>query len=386
MRLWNIFLKCAREQKRDLWVVMLSLAFAPLFVLLYWLITSSGGSTTFGLIVINHDQGTQSVHAGEELITRFKSFSYENGSPFLRVMEQTDRSKAEEHLRNRDAAALIIIPEDFSKVVEDMKSGQTVQPTRLEFVGDLTYPTYTVAAVSAMTVADKYLVEASGEIRPVDLHETPLGASAARSEFENYVPGLFIFAVVITIFQAAMLAAREGEGGKLIRLRLAGVSSFEFLGGISAWLVLVSVVSAALAFGTAVALGFTSQGPLWLALLVIIITSLSIIGVGMIVASFAKTVSQAFVIANFPLGILMFLSGSIFPLPRTNLFMIAGHGFAAADLLPPTHAVIALNKIFNLGAGPADVVYELVMLAVLSILYFAVGVILFNRMNMRGSE
>lgn len=383
MRLWNVFLKCAREQKRDLWVLMLSLAFAPLFVFIYWLMTSAGGSTTYGLIVINQDQGDQHLRAGEALVSQLKAFSYENGAPFLKVIEESERATAEERLRNRAAAALLIIPENFSEVVAGMNASRAVPSTSLEFVGDLTNPTYTVAAVSAMTVAEAYLNSLSPESRPVGYLETPLGASASRSEFENYVPGLFIFAVVITIFQAAMLAARESEGGKLIRLRMAGVSSFEFLGGVSAWLVLVSVISAGLTFATAVGLGFTSQGPLWLAVIVIIITSFSIIGTGMIVASFAKTVSQAFVIANFPLGFLMFLSGTAFPLPRTALFTIAGHEMAFADILPPTHAVIALNKIFTLGAGFADVVFELTLLTVLSILYFAVGVLLFRRMNLR---
>jgi ABC-2 type transport system permease protein len=381
-RLWSVFKKCAIEQRRDLWVLVLSLAFAPLFVFIYWLITSSGGSTTYGLLVINQDRGQGSLAAGAALVEQLRSFSYENGAPFLRVIEVKERSDAETRLRNRDAAALMIIPADFSEVVNGMKSSQKVTPTHLEFVGDLTYPTYTVAAVSAMTVADNYLQGISGEVRPVTILETPLGASAARSEFENYVPGLFIFAVVLMIFQAAMLVARECEGGKLIRLRLAGINSFELLGGISTWLVLVSIASVVLTFVTALICGFKSQGSIWLALLVIVLTSISIIGVAMIVASFAKTVSQAFVIANFPLAFLMFLSGAVFPLPRTNLFTLFGHGIAIYDVLPPTHAVIALNKIFTMGSGFADVWFELLMLTILSGLYFGIGVVLFKRMNL----
>ena len=99
-----------------------------------------------------------------------------------------------------------------------------------------------------------------------------------------------------------------------------------------------------LTFATAVGFGFRSQGPLWLALVVTVITSLSIIGIGLLVACFSKTVSQAFVIANFPLGFLMFLTSAAFPLPRLTLFTLFGRGFALPDLLPPTHAVVALNK------------------------------------------
>ncbi len=43
--------------------------------------------------------------------------------------------------------------------------------------------------------------------------------------------------------------------------------------------------------------------------------------------------------------------GAAFPLPRFTLFTLFGRGFALPDLLPPTHAVVALNKIFTLGAG-----------------------------------
>ena len=102
-------------------------------------------------------------------------------------------------------------------------------------------------------------------------------------------------------------------------------------------------------------------------------------------ACFSKTVSHAFVIANFPLGFLMFLSGSAFPLPRTNLFTLLGHGFALPDLLPPTHAVIALNKVFTLGAGLGDVTFELSALTVLTVLYFGLGVWFFSRTQMKAS-
>jgi ABC-2 type transport system permease protein len=384
MRLWNIFTKCIREQKRDLWILLLSVAFAPLFVFLYWLLTSAGGSTTYGLLVINQDRGSGGLQAGKALISQLESFTYENGSPFLRVMEVNDRAEAETRLRNRDAAALMIIPADFSSVVVSMQKGGTANSTQLQFVGDMTYPTYTVAAVSAMTVADHYLTQLSGETHPIRMVEHPLGASSARSEFENYIPGLLIFAVILMIFQSSMMVARECEGGKIIRMRLAGITSFEFLGGISLWLVVISVFSVGLTFLTALLLGFKSQGSLWLAIGVVVLTSLSVIGVGLIVGSLAKSVSQAFVIANFPLGFLMFLTGAIIPLPRTNLFTWFGHGFAIYDILPPTHAVIALNKIFTLGAAPADVLYELVMLSILTIVYFSAGVGLFKRVNLYG--
>jgi ABC-2 type transport system permease protein len=161
------------------------------------------------------------------------------------------------------------------------------------------------------------------------------------------------------------------------------LSAFDYLGGTTLWLALIAVLSVLLTFVTAVACGFRSQGSLGLAILVGVLNSLSIIGLGLLVACFSKTVSHAFVIANFPLGFLMFLSGAAFPLPRTNLFSLFGHGFALPDLLPPTHAVIALNKVFTLGAGLGEVTFELSALTVLTLLYFGLGVWIFSRTQMK---
>jgi ABC-2 type transport system permease protein len=387
-RLWSVFRKSVREQRRDLWVVGLSLAFAPLFVMIYWLMTGASGTTSYGVLVINQDvpaiqaDGT-TLSAGQEVVDGLRELTYENGGTVLRVIEATDRADAETRLRNREAAALVIIPKDFSESLSAFRSGNLSTNTDLTFIGDLTNPTYTVAAVMAMTVADNYTQEITSAARPVNLVEIPLGDSAARTEFENYVPGLLVLAVVLMIFQAAMTPARDIETGAMKRLRLTRLTSFEYLGGTVLWLALVSVGSVLLTFLTAVAFGFRSQGPLWLAFVIAAITSLSIIGIGLIVACFSKTVSQAFVIANFPLGFLMFLTGAAFPLPRMNLFTIAGRSIALADFLPPSHAVVALNKIFTLGAGFGDVLYELVALVVLTGLYFGVGVWLFQRTQMQ---
>jgi ABC-2 type transport system permease protein len=396
MRFWSVFRKTLREQKRDLWVLGLSLAFAPLMVLLYWLFTGGNATTSYGVLVINLDGGTTltdgaTFYAGEEAIAQMEQLTFKDESPILRVKLIRDRGEGESQLREREAAAMVIIPEDFSKVIAETKKTvsaeaweeTSIPSTNVEFVGDLTNPYYTVAAVMAMTAIDSYAMFATDEYRPIGLIETPLGDSAARSEFEMYIPGLFVLAVIMMLFQASMTVAREIEGGTLKRLRITRMTAFELLGGTTLWLVLVAIIEVLVTFAMAVALGFRSQGALWVAILVGIITSFSIIGVGMIVASFSKTVSQAFVIANFPFGFFMFLSGAALPVPMGSLFTLGGHDFSFADLLPPTHAVKALNKVFTLGAGFDEVVFELIALVVLSLLYFGLGVWFFRRMHLK---
>ncbi|KAA3646741.1 MAG: ABC transporter permease [Chloroflexi bacterium] len=387
MRIWSVIRKCAREQKRDLWVLGLSLVFAPLFVFIYWLFTGGNATTSYAALVINHDEAARFSdgvmhNAGEDVILAMQELTFKDGSPILRVSSISDRDLGETALRDRDATLLVIIPPSFSQTLANAQSGAAEPTTQVEFIGDLTNPYYTVAAVMAMTALDGYAVDATGEYRAVSLLETALGDSAARTEFEMYIPGLLVLAVIMMLFQAAMLVARDIESGSLQRLKITRLTAFEYLSGTTAWLALIAIAEVLLTFAVAVAFGFRSHGALWVAILVGVITSLSIIGVGMIVASLSKTVSQAFVIANFPFGFFMFLSGAAFPIPMNRLFTIAERDIKIIDVLPPTHAVAALNKVFTLEVGLSGVLYELTALSVLSVIYFSVGVWLFRKRHL----
>jgi len=386
MKIWVIFLKTWREMRRDAWMLGLTLAFSPLFVLIYWVFTQ-GGSTSYTVLVVNHDQGastgnSQVWYAGEEAIRMIEAVRYADGKPLLRVKLIENKEHAHPVLRDRAAVAFLVIPPDFSKTLMALKTGEGSDSVTIDFGGDLTNPYYMVGATLAISAVDNYIIQATGQQALVHYAEEALGASAARTEFEAYTPGILIFAVIMLIFLAAMVIAREIETGALRRLQITPMSSFDFLGGVTLAMVTLGTISVLLTFLTALALGFRSQGPIWAAVLVGSLTSLSIIGVGMIVACFARSVSQAFVIANFPLGLFMFFSGAIFPVTKIVIFQFAGHEIGLYDILPPTYAVVALNKILTLGAGLGDVAFELGALTVLSMFYFAVGVWLFQRLRL----
>jgi ABC-2 type transport system permease protein len=85
------------------------------------------------------------------------------------------------------------------------------------------------------------------------------------------------------------------------------------------------------------------------------------------------------IMANFPMVLMMFFSGGVFPVQRIPLFTLAGRTFALFDVLPQTHAILALNKVLTLGAGPGEVTYELGMVLLLSMVYFLGGVVIFDR-------
>jgi len=112
-RIVLVFKKTMREMSRDGWMLGLSLAFAPFFVFLYWL-WFQGGSTSYPIAVINHDQSVRmadgtTLHAGEDVITALQAVTYADGKPLLRVIPAADRSKAEALIKERSASAFLEI-------------------------------------------------------------------------------------------------------------------------------------------------------------------------------------------------------------------------------------------------------------------------------------
>ncbi|MNE59197.1 hypothetical protein D3C80_1542770 [compost metagenome] len=69
----------------------------------------------------------------------------------------------------------------------------------------------------------------------------------------------------------------------------------------------------------------------------------------------------------------------MFPLPDLKLMSVHGHAFGMTDLLPLTHTASAFNQILNDGAGLPEVGWELIMIVLLTMVYFAGGLLLYRK-------
>jgi len=373
MRALHVFGKTLRETRRDLLIVVLTVAFGPFFVALEWF-AFPALTPTYQLALVDLDNGR-----GASLAAAIDGIRDASGQPLLEVIEVAERVQAEALVATRGAAALVVVPEGFGEAIARHRTEAEAPPASLIIGGDLTETSYLLAAVVASAGLEGWLAEELGRASPVVIEEVALGSSGGRSEFELYVPGLFVFAVILLVFQAAMTVARDVEAGTLRRLALTRLTSLDYLLGTSGVLLLVALASVLATYATAAGLGFVSEGPWWLAVVVLAVAAASIIGIGLAVAAFARNPAAAFVLANFPMGVLMFFSGAMFPVPRIEWFEAFGRGWGPFDVLPTTHAVEALRRIFILGAGPSDVAVELTALVVLSGACFAAGVGLVQR-------
>jgi ABC-2 type transport system permease protein len=386
MKLLAYFGKTVREQARDLASLSMVLVLCPFFVFLYWLI-AGGGSTSYKVLVLNRDagialNGRDPVREGDRVVEALRSLAYKSGDPMLRVQVVSDRTEAEADLRNRYAAALVILPEDFSRMLHAPAAERTrFAPVVLS--GDAGNMAYAVASVLVYAGLDSIVQVLGVSTPPFNWKEELVSGARPRTEFEAYVPGLLILSILLLVFTTALPLIREREERTLRRLRVSRLTVFDLLGGVSLAQIAIGAASIFLTFVTAALLGFRSEGSLLAAGLVALMCVGSVVAIGLLTACFCKSATAVLTIGTLPFFLLMWFSGAAMPLNRLTLFAVGSRQIALNDLLPPTHAVVALNKILSFGAPLNDVAYELVMLAGLTVLYFTAAVGIYRHTQWR---
>jgi ABC-2 type transport system permease protein len=151
---------------------------------------------------------------------------------------------------------------------------------------------------------------------------------------------------------------------------------------------LIAIIQVLLAFGVAIAYGFGQSGnitpdSLALAVDICLLFSLSVIGIGLMVAAFARNDGEASNLAMLPLVPMAFLSGAIYPMPAVPLLTVAGQTVGIYDIMSSTHAANAMLQILIYGKGPGEIGYSLFMLALLALVYLTIGIGLYQRFRLR---
>lgn len=343
MKLMAICQKALRQQARDRVGLALTLLTAPLFVLLYW------------VVFPNVPQPVDAcLRDGDPDVVAKLQGSLANHDPPIRLTS----CGVEPRDLEVDAPALAErIPRD--------------QPVTVLFLGDATTRAYRVGVPAIEGAIDRWVMDVRGETPRVVAQLSPVAASDQRSPFDLYVPSLLVFAVIMLVFSSAMSVAREVERGTLERLRLTRMRTVDYLAGMSLAQATLGAASVGLSLGVAVLLGFDAAGSIGLAGVVALLTAISCVGVGVVVASWSRTVSQAFVIASAFMFLLVLFSGIVFPVPDSAFF----------DVLPTVHGVRALHDVLVLGRGAGEVAAPVAKIAGLSAICFVVGWLRFRALH-----
>jgi ABC-2 type transport system permease protein len=373
----------ARKTLIELWreplLLGLVLFFPVALVSFYYVAfgqTEGGLSTYLSMLVLNEDEG----YLGGELVAVLQSTEWE-GDPVFDVSLVSERRSAEIDLRERKAALLLVIPPDYTAA---LLSGDRV--AELALVGDPNSETFIFARSFLNSILRAFAPEASGlqeQAAPITYEFLP--GTGTMSDFEFGVGGIIIFGVMFLMITTATVMVRETVQGTLRRLKLSPISAGALLLGVTLAQMAAAALQVPITLGSAILMGFQNNGSLLLTMAISLLTALSAVGVGLVVACFARNDGEATNLASLALVPLVFLSGALFPLPQVPLFTLDGRTVDLYHLLPTTHAAEAMRQVLVFGADIREITYELGMMTVLSALLLLIGVRLYQRMRLRGA-
>jgi len=389
MRLYSLFKKTLIENVRDWKILLLTLTFAPLFVFLMYFYVGDAPQT-YSVILIDNDRGIISADgsvfkAGDGLATAMAAARYEDGTGILNVIRQNDTSTAYKRLIDRSADLVVEIPENFSADLAGYREGKSTSPATVRSTGNPSSTKYMMAAVYSDMAAYTYAADVTGAPEPVRIQAETVDSSPAegipgdRTMFDLMVPGLLALSLMMLMFTAAASFVREKDRGTIVRLKLSGMRVYELVGSIGISQVIIGIAAMALTYASAAALGFRPSGSLIAILAIGGLTCLSVIAISLIVASFLRSIFDLMTVGCIPFFILMFFSGGMFPLPQVPLFSLGDRTIDVNHVLPTTHSIAAMDIVLNFGVGLDGISFELAAIAILTAVYLALGIWLFNR-------
>jgi len=386
MKTISIIIKSLKEQVRSYWVLLLSLSMGPFFIFVYFLIIETS-KPDYDIIIVNNDKGivygAESINHGKRLITFFRNAEADTITIPLNIEVASDLSGSIERVKSRKADALIIIDSTFSATLEKRRAADTSSVSELEFQGDLTSASYLISAIWANEIINEYTLQATRSKRVVEISETALGSSGSIDDFDIVVPGLLIVSLIMLMFTASIAFVSEVENKTIMRLKMSGISTFEFLGGTSVVQLLVGIISVLLTLTMAIMLGFKYSGSLSILVFIAALTSFSLIAFSLIIAAVTKSSNEVLVVGNFPMFLFMFFTGAAFPLKSDALFTIAGYPVTIQGLMTPSHAISALNKTLVMDMGLKSIMPEIIAIVLLTIVYFFTGALIFKHRHLK---
>lgn len=349
-----------REIVRDRKSFAMGVLFPLVFLVIFSFAFGSPRLATHTVLVQNN------TPAGEAVIKMLLDKRYNDGRAVFEIKEALDQENADTILREREASAMLILDLPNVTLRGDAVNMKFIEASRL--IGN---------------AIDEHAGLVSGEPEVVSIVEKSIAKKEPETEFDLYAPGIIIFALLLMVPQTALIAAREIRSGTLRRLRLTRVKAGDFLAGISIAQMALAIVQVLLIFAVAPLLGFHNQGSPGIAVLVALAVSFSAIGSGLVVACFIKNDSQASNIGSVVAMVQVFLSGAFFALPMPALFHFAGHEISFFDIFPATHGMMALQGVLSYGAEFHEISFRLCVTVIMSILYFAAGVAVFQQLKMK---
>ena len=396
-----------------------------------------------GGTVLTYGNTPEEMNFGDNFTEILRNLTYENSTVNLFEIQNATDAEAEDLLMRREIPCIVIIPENFSDAMHAMINA-TIRKEVTSLIGEMMvggfesmgndtnktgfggamFGNQTIPEVNNITstviikgdtgyiefgmtqgilrgVLDRYVEEVKRHVRAnvseqfnrseardkfVFTEVEGVSGTEAFTTFDYQAPGIIVFALLLLVVGVASTLAGEVEHGTLERLKITKMKSFDLLFGTLIPWALIAIAQVFILFLVAIAMGYHWQGGITtiaLAIAIGIIGGISSISLGLLVAAFSRSEKHADNLGMLVAVPMSFLVGAFFPLPRAVIGEFFGRTFQVYDVLPWTHTVNALRSVLTFGSGLGDVVYDITMMIILTVILFVLGVICFSKTRLR---
>lgn len=344
---------------RDRQSVFWAFFFPVLLILLFGFIFGQPNAIQFGVGFVDEDNSTQSQAVSNML----------ESIPVLKV-EHGERDALLEKVKNNQKNAVILVGKGYS---DSLRSGNAA----IEVVYDETNPQFqqVVSAILREVVnAENWrLVAVKPAIRIESISLVPERTDTRYIDF--LLPGVIGMTVVSTcLFSIGMVVVAYREKGKLRRLSVTPLPKPIFIAGqmVNRYFIVLAQASVLIGLGAGI-FQVHMRGSFFDFFCALTVGMLCFISIGFLVASVAKTTETAAGIANSIFLPMMFLSGVYFPMENAPKLLRP-----LIEFLPLTHLVKAIRDIFNNGEVFGNVLPQMGILTIWTLICFTISSRLFK--------
>lgn len=297
--------------------------------------------------------------------------SFEHSPRFRKFYYVSDEKEFKEKIDNQKVQIGIYINNDFASSVKSQK------PVNILVVADGRQTnSAAIAGGYATQIINSYNSEITG-VQGATINPVIRNWFNPNLEYRWYILTVIIamLALVITLLLTALSIAREREMGTFDQLIVSPLSSFEILlGKTIPPLIIALILTLIMTLIVITCFKVPFAGSIWLFLLAVFISLLSIVGVGLFISSISKTQQQAILgVITFQMPAVL-LSGFISPIEDMPLF------WQYLTWLNPVRFFMVLTRgIFLKGMGFQDVFVNLIPLIIIAIITLSLAGLTFKR-------
>lgn len=408
----NTHLKKYRREKSILMGVFL---FPLVFVGVFGIAFQQGapGTTTNSLGIVMMDEGipdnilaygvdgpVTGNYYSDIYIDQLSKLTFEDNSTHIFEVTKLSEEEGLSLLDSRDIIGLLYIDKDFSlgMLAAIRATGQTSMQTltnnwenyplgdfrtKITLKGDQSLQDFAVTSSVIQGFTTTFFNLGEDASYGNDLLIASNIETTGLTTFDYVLPGLVVFGILLNIVAVSQMALRDVESGVLERLRIMKVTGLDYTLSIIASQMLISLVQIPILFGAGILFGFPVSGQIAIAFLFAVLLSLSVTGIGLMVAGIVKNTEAANSVTNMIATPMAFLSSAFFIVPNPKIFNLGENPFRLFDFLPSNLSIEAMRLILLQGYSVSDLIFQLVLIIILSVLYLTLGIIIYSRKHIR---